>query len=341
MVTNAERWTLVPYAEIRAAASEALRRADVLAADAELLAEWFLDSDLGGVPSHGLRLLPQLIERIEVGATNPQPKPRIDAGRGAVLGVDGDNGPGPLVATWAMGRAIETTAEHGCAVVGVRNTHHLGALAYLVRMATDRRMIAFATQNTRINMAPFGGSRAALGNNPIAWGLPIDGERAIILDMALSRRANGTIKLAKDYGTPLEEGIALDEEGRPTTDPERALRGALVPFGEHKGSAIAFIAGALSGVFTGANYGGHVPHPDDHGQARSLGVQLSLIDAAAILPWEDYVARMEDYVAFVHERGRGPDDPALRLPGERHTINRMNALRDGVPVDERVLKLLT
>jgi len=151
--------------------------------------------------------------------------------------------------------------------------------------------------------------------------------------MALSRRANGTIKLAKDYGTPLEEGIALDEEGRPTTDPERALRGALLPFGEHKGSAVAFIAGALSGVLTGANYGGHVPHPDDHSRARSLGVHLSLVDAAAILPWEDYVA-------FIHEHGRGPDDPALRLPGERHTINRINALRDGVPVDERVLKLL-
>lgn len=335
-----EGWTTLPYGEALRLATSALCKAGMESEAASLVSEWFLDSDLGGVPSHGLRLLPQLIERIGVGATNPRPEPRIVGGRGAVLTIDGDNGPGPLVAAWAMDRGLEAAEVNGCAVVGVRNTHHLGALAYLVRRATSRRMVAFVTQNTRINMAPYGGSRKALGNNPVGWGVPIDDDRAVVLDMALSRRANGTIKIAKDHGMPLEDGIALDEDGQPTIDPERALRGALVAFGEHKGSAIALIAGALSGVLTGANYGGHVPHPDDHTRPRSLGVHLALIDVTAMLPWEDYVPRMRDYVDFVRTEGTN-DGEFLRLPGERHALNRRDALRDGVTVDTSVLLMLS
>ena len=46
-------------------------------------------------------------------------------------------------------------------------------------------------------------------------------------------------------------GRASDASGEPTTDPESALAGAMLPFGGHKGSAIGTMIELLAGVMIG------------------------------------------------------------------------------------------
>lgn len=307
------------------------------------MAEWLIDSDLNGVRTHGLRLLPGYLDRARHGGINVNPEISIYGPRDALLTVDGDNGFGQVVATATMHAMIDRVRATGTVAATVHNSNHLGALSYLARLATAERLYVFACQNTRNNTVPFGGRRAGVGNNPLVWALPLDGDNAVVLDMACSESARGRLKLAKDRGESIDPRWAVDADGNPTTDPARALEGALLAFGGHKGSGIAFFSGALSGVLSGANFGTDLPAPDDFGSpVRSMGHFISVVDIEALMPWTDYLTRIEQYVS--EAKASGPADetggPVL-LPGERSHANRSQRRSAGVPVERRVMRLLT
>lgn len=323
-------------------AAATLRAAGLPDEHARWMADWLVDSDLNGVHTHGLRLLPTYLDRALNGGIAVQPRITMTSRRTAVLSVDGDNGFGQVVATATMRELIERAREVGAVTATVHNSNHLGALSYLARMATSERMFVFACQNTRNNTVPFGGRGPGLGNNPLVWAMPIDEDHSVVLDMACSETARGRLKLAQDRGESIELGWAVDEDGNPTTDPARALKGALMPFGRHKGSGIAFFSGAMSGVLSGANFGTGLPSPLDYGApVRSMGHFISVVDIEALLPWADYVPRMADYISQVRASvpAAGGETP-ISLPGERSAANRIRAAAEGVPVERRILRLL-
>lgn len=303
-------------------------------------ADWLIDSDLAGVASHGLRQLPRYVERIREGGTNPRPEMAIVRGRDAAFVVDGDNGLGPVVATWTMQHLVERAQRVGASTATVFHSNHLGALAYLARMAAAERMGVFGCQNTRRNTIVWGGTHPGLGNNPVMWGLPRADGRCAVLDIASSRMSQGAVKHAHNHGVALPEGMALDQNGQPTTDPAAALRGGLMPFGEHKGSGVAFFAGALAGVLTGANFGRAVPSPSDMTQPRSIGHFISLVDVTVLMDWDDYLDRFEAYVADVKTTGDGAFDETVRIPGERAEAQRERSRAEGILLEDSVVALL-
>ena len=83
--------------------------------------------------------------------------------------------------------------------------------------------------NTPGAMAPWGGSKALFGTNPIAFACPLAGRAPLVIDLSLSKVARGNVMTAKQRGEPIPEGWALDDEGKPTTDPGAALRGTMLP----------------------------------------------------------------------------------------------------------------
>ena len=103
-------------------------------------------------------------------------------------------------------------------------------------------------QRTPPMLAMPGFARAAIGHNPLAFGCPMPGSAPIVFDIACSVAARGHILLAAREGRPIPEGWALDEEGAPTTDTQRALRGMLLPVGGHKGIGIAMMVECLAGA---------------------------------------------------------------------------------------------
>jgi len=329
-----------PVADVRAKVVARLVADHVPEEHANWTADWLIDSDLTGVVSHGLRQLPRYVERMRNGGTNPQPEMTIVRGREAAFVVDGDNGLGPVVATWTMHRLIERARSVGASTATVFHSNHLGALAYLARLAAAERMAVFACQNTRRNTIVWGGRHAGLGNNPVMWGLPLANGASAVLDIASSRMAQGNVKHAENRGLTLPEGMALDEHGEPTTDPSAALRGGLMPFGEHKGSGIAFFAGALSGVLSGANFGRAVPNPSDFSQARSIGHYIAVVDVEALIDWDVYLERFDEYVTDVKTGPDGAVDAAVRVPGERAHAQRQQAEADGILVEDAVAALL-
>ena len=119
--------------------------------------------------------------------------------------------------------------------------------------------IHFVNVISRPVVAPWGGGDGRFGTNPCCIGVPLAGEDPFVLDFATSRVAQGKMRVAHNEGRRVEPGHLIDEHGRPTTDPgvvvvpqSHGLFGALMTFGEHKGSGLALVCELLAGAVIGS-----------------------------------------------------------------------------------------
>jgi LDH2 family malate/lactate/ureidoglycolate dehydrogenase len=303
--------------------------------DAAEVVRALLDADMCRIRTHGLRLLPSYLGRLQAGALNPEPNITIEHRDRAISVIDGDDGFGQVVARYALDHGMELVETHGVAVVTVRHSNHLGALGYLTGLAASRGTFAFIGQNTRDNTVPAGGVRAGVGNNPFSLALPTGFGPPMVLDISCSIAAKNTLYRAAERDEPIPEGIAIDENGHPTTDAHAALRGAMLAFGGHKGAGLAMLIGALSAILPGANVGPGVPGPDDYSRERGLGHFILLMDTADLPAQPTYAARMRTYIDDIKRAG-----PDVRYPGERSAANREDAMRSGVLLPAYVISRL-
>ena len=213
-----------------------------------------MQAELRGVGSHGVVRLPVHVNRIQSGVVKANPDIQVEPRFAAVALVDGDNGLGPVVGIRAMDEAIRLADTAGIGYTGVRASNHFGAASFYVERAVRRNLIGCAISNAPPNMAAFGGRERFLGTNPFSVGIPAGQQPPLIFDASSSVVARGKIIVAAHRNLPIPEGWAIDPDGRPTTDAQAALAGAVLPFGGPKGSAISFIIDIISGVLTGASF---------------------------------------------------------------------------------------
>ena len=168
-----------------------LERLDVPAAGAREVAGCLIKAELRGVDSHGMVRLPVYARRIQAGVVKARPDVRLVPAGSAAAVIDGDNGPGPVVAARAMEAAIDLAQKHGTGFVGVRHSNHFGPAGYYVEKAINQGCIGMAISNAPPNMAPFGGKTRFLGTNPMAIGIPAGREDPLIFDASTSVVARG------------------------------------------------------------------------------------------------------------------------------------------------------
>jgi LDH2 family malate/lactate/ureidoglycolate dehydrogenase len=323
----------VDPAALRAIVGEVFGRCGMGEADAALLADSLVFADLGGVHSHGVLRVPEYVAKLAVGGVNPRGRPRVVRDDGACLVVDGDNSMGQIGLSFAMEQAMARAETTGLAAVSVRGSNHCGALGYFATMALPREMIGLATTNALPTMAPWGGAERILGINPLAVALPARTELPIVYDAAFSGSAHGKIRVYQQKGLRLPEGWALDQEGRPTTDPAAALAGLLLPIGGFKGAGLALIMGVLSSLLSGAAFGtelgdmeaGPKPGRDGH---FALAIRIS-----AFADVEEFKNRVDRIIRQIHQSRRAPGVERLYVPGEIEALNRQANERDGIPLN--------
>jgi len=311
-------------------------------ADAVVVADQLLETERAGVRTHGLIRVQEYCDQIDSGSIDPAAVCTIDPSRFAgVVGVDGANALGPVVARFALEHAMQAADRAGLAVAVARGANHLGALGVIARAAAEAGYVCMLTQSTFPTVAPWGGAEPVLGNNPFAWALPGGHQRGpIVLDIACSAVSRGRLKAAAAAGDPIPAAWALDASGRPTTDPVAALAGILLPFGEHKGSGLSVVLGALSGVLAGAAFGAGVPRPTP-GAARDVGFWLLLVKVDALLPVVDYRRRIDEYAdQIAGSAASATAAQGVRLPGERMTAD-LVAHRSTVQVTSTTWDMVT
>jgi LDH2 family malate/lactate/ureidoglycolate dehydrogenase len=307
--------------------------------DAEVVAGVLIDTSLEGIDTHGISRLPIYLSRVRNGRINARPRITVERS-GAVAVVDGDNGLGQLVAVRSMEVAINLAAEYGVGFVATRRSNHFGAASYYCKMAARRQMIGMAFTNSPPGIPPWGGRKPYFGTNPVAFAFPTD-KHPVVVDMSSSTVARGNIILAAKEGREIPSGWAIDADGRPTTDPGKALEGAVLPVGGAKGYALALAVEVMSGIISGSAYGPEVGWIyDDSLEPVNIGHSFIAIDISRLMPVETFHERMADMIRGIKAVPLAEGFERIFIPGERRQIKAQARMNEGIPVSENLLKEL-
>lgn len=319
-------------------AAEMFRTVGMSDEDANLIAGDLVKANLRGVDSHGISRIPMYLERLRQGLVNPRPAVKVTKVAGAVAHVDGDNGMGFVPSHVAMNTACDIAAEMGIGLVGVHRSTHFGMGASYALRAIERGFISMIFTNSSPAIAMWGGRTAFLGASPIAAGIPGGKHPPYVMDMAMTVIARGKIRLAAMKGDPIPEGLALDLEGNPTTDAAKAFEGVCLPFGGVKGSVLGTLMDLMSGVLTGANFGGDVKSLYfDHSEPQNVGHLFFAIKPDLFMSLTDFGTRMDTFYERIKDLPRAAGVDEIMLPGEPEQRREMQRRRDGVPVTANVV----
>lgn len=307
--------------------------------DATVCAARMTDADLRGVDTHGIFRLPHYCQRIRAGGINLRPKVRPVRENAVTARVDGDNGMGHVVVTYATELAIQKAAETGLAWVGTFNGNHAGAAAAYTTMALAHDMICmYMTVANGNHMPPWGGVEPILGTNPISVAIPAGEEPPIVLDMATTVTSHGKVKLAAQKGESIPVGWMVDRKGQPLTDPKRAAEGFLLPIGTYKGYGLNVVIGMLAGVLNGAAFGRNVVDFNKDFVTRNNSGHMILAMAVDNFQTADTFKKEMDFVIRElreSERMEGVD--RIWLPGEIEYYRTRERLEKGIPLAPAVL----
>jgi LDH2 family malate/lactate/ureidoglycolate dehydrogenase len=300
-------------------------------ADAGIVAACLVRADLRGVDTHGLMRLPGYLDRLRRGLINANPKLEPKRVTPVAASLDGQDGFGFVVATRAMAEAIAIAETYGVGVVAVRRSTHFGMAAQYVLQAIEAGYMSLVFTNASPSMPPWGGREAMLGTSPFAAGAPGGREGPFVLDMSPAVAARGKIRRAERRGETIPEGYALDAEGRPTTDPSKALQGVVLPIGGPKGSGIAMLMDIFGGVISGAGFAGGVADQYKRfDMAQDVGHFFLAMKPDLFISADKYRARMDILVQRVHGSPRAEGFSEVLMPGEIEARQEAQRRREGL-----------
>ena len=233
--------------------NEVLKKVGADDASAQAATRAMLHASVHGVESHGIRLLPFYAKSIVTGLAKGKPNIKVTRPRPAVAHVDADNAMGHIACYRAMDEACAIAKDFGIGMAAVVNSTHFGAAGAYALAAADAGFIGMITANSGALVIPHGGRKAIHGTSPIALAAPNPNGDPFLLDMATSSIPWNKVLRYRTEGLELPNEVAVDGDGKFTTDPHKAK--ALAPLGGgdfgYKGAGLAGFAEIFGGVFTG------------------------------------------------------------------------------------------
>jgi (2R)-3-sulfolactate dehydrogenase (NADP+) len=228
---------------------------------------------------------------------------------------------------------IPTACELGVAALAVRNSYNCGVLGYHTHRLAKVGLLAIGFTNAPASIAPVGGHRPVVGTNPFSLAAPDDeGGAAVLIDQSASVIAKSEIMKRAREGLPIPPEWALDPDGRPTTDPEIALKGSMAPSGGYKGVGVALMVEIMAAAMTGATLGVNAsPFSGTTGGPPKTGQFFLAIDPGATSGGL-FAERLSALVAEIR------DQPGARVPGDGRKAARRRAERKGVTVNPATLE---
>jgi len=300
---------------------------------ARIVADVTVNADLKGFSSHGIGRFPQYIKGIEHGTIKTKGNIEIEEETVSTALINGNHLLGHFVTYKGMEIAIQKAKKTGIGLVGIHDSNHFGIAGYYSDMAIKKDMIGIVIANTEPAVAPLGGKEPILGTNPLAIGIPSN-KYYVSVDMATSASARGKLLEAARKGEDLPEGIALDSNGKPTTDPEKALKGSILPFGGHKGYALSFMIEILAGPLVKAATSKEVKGTVNPYDKCTKGDLLIAINPSKLVNIKDFKEQVDKFVEEVKSTGK------VLIPGDMEKMNMEKNLEEGIYIDSELLKQL-
>ena len=302
---------------------------------AGILAERIVDAQRDGPASHGLAMLPNYVSSVECQWANGSANPTWEMITPSLLSVDGDNGFAPVALTRSLDTFKGMVSQSGIAALLLRNSHHISAPRSDVQPLAAMGFVAITCITTRCWMVPWGGDRRILGTNPMAFACPRNDRPPIVWDQAASVMAISDIRIAAQKGEVFEQPIGLDSLGRPTCDAKLAAEtNTVLPFAQHKGSAIALMIEILAGALTHGHFSLEDESPRFPGAASANGGQIVIAIDPEVAYGEHFCERLEPLLAGFDSNG------SARIPGDGRFQRARDVTRDGVSVSPNLWKTL-
>ena len=308
--------------------------------DARLVADTLVQADLWGHQSHGVLRLGWYRDRIRNGVMTPVTEPEFEVDAGAVAVINGGDGVGQVLAHRACAEAVRRAKQHGIAAVGVHSSNHFGTCMYYTRLGALDGCVMVLTTNGGPAMAPWGGMEKIVGTNPWSVAAPAGKYPPLLVDMANTGVARGKIYLARNKRLPIPLGWALNRHGEPTTDPQEAIDGIILPMAEHKGYAIAVMVDMLSGVLTGSGFLSAVHSPYKTSEKSNCGHLMVAMNIEAFQALDKFQNRMEEFVEELKSVPTAPGHDEVFYPGEIEAANDVRNRREGLLLAEDTLASL-
>lgn len=308
--------------------------------EAELVADCLVRAEMRGIDTHGVYFLKLLSDRVDVHMIRIPTELKVVREDGTTSILDGGNGLGQVAAHRAMKMSIQKARELGIGLTLVRNTNHIGILAFYTLMAAEEGMVGIVMSNSAPSMSPWGGTEPFLGTNPISIAIPGSSRSPVVLDMSSSVVARGKIRRAQRMKESIPLGWALDETGTPTTDPVAALKGTLLPIGGPKGYGLALMIDALAGLLSGSRYGPEVKTFHQPLGPTGIGVFTTAIDIERFMPLHQFKALMTSYVGSIKKTKKVKNISQIYLPGEIELEKEEKSITEGIELDLVVVKSL-
>lgn len=323
----------INHEKLRQLAAKVFERAGCNSGEAGIIAKHLIEANLTGHDSHGVIRVSYYVQwlREQRVFANRHAEVVVKADSFAVL--NGQFGFGQVLGEEAVAIGIEMAKKNNIAVVGLKNSGHLGRIGDWAEMAGEAGLISIHFVNGNgyaILAAPFGGIDKRLSSNPICIGIPRGAWPMILLDMATCKVSQGKIMIAKNQGEELPEDSILDANGKPTRDPN--LFGAILPLSPgHKGYGLSLMCEILAGALTGGDTS-HINSPT----VRCIGNgMLSIyIDQKRFGDNNKFLAEIDKLTAWIKASPTATPDGEILLPGEPEYRTRKERLENGIPLDE-------
>ncbi len=304
--------------------------------EADHVAVSLVEANLRGHDSHGIGMVPRYIGAVLDGGLRPNQQLRHTFDAITMLGFDANRGYGQVLGEAAMQLAIERARDLGTCVLSLANAHHLGRIGQYAELAVAAGFVSINFVNVLSTpvVAPWGGSDARYGTNPVCIGIPLPGQEPFVFDAATTAVAQGKLRVAHNRHEEVKPGLLLDDRGRPTTDPRYAVidpRGAMMPFGEHKGYGLAVACELLGGALTASG----TENGKSRGDSRVTNGMLSIvIDPARMGERDAFARQVQGYLDWMRASPVREGFDRVRIAGDPERESRAERLVSGIPVDE-------
>ena len=302
---------------------------------AMIVADSLVNAEAKGVRTHGIMRLGSYLDSIKASSITPDARPTVISRKGSIINMTGNSGFGIYSAYIAANESMRVSGEMGISMVGLRNIHHVGMLEYITDTCATNGFIAIAMSNGHPTVSAPDGKTRIIGTNPVSISVPSLNVN-FNLDFAISKTSFGTVRKSVLGRTRLEEGVAVDSSGNPTTDPLEAMNGSLIPFGGYKGFGIGLAVDLLAGILTGSAAGTEVVTWNELGKRWNNGFVIITINPDFFRNVGDFRDEVNRYFLKFKEIS-----PNASVPGEKRHSALLDSIKNGILMDETQMNTLT
>lgn len=339
------RVVTVPHATLQRYSAAIFEAAGCASDEAARIPRHLLSANLAGHDSHGVIRVPRYVQWLQEGKVRAGQVPTVLHETATHAVVDGNLGFGQTIGPLAVDLGIGKARAAGLCVVALRNSGHIGRIGDWAERAAEAGLVSIHFVNVGMGeiVAPFGGTQRRFGTNPLCIGVPQPDGPPLLLDFATSVVAEGKVLVASNGGKPIPGDALVTADGRLSSDPADFYgpiegthirdpgngTGAIRAFGDHKGSAIAFMCEILAGCLAGSPTAGPLP---DGKRGEIVNGMLSIYLDPTHFGAAGFAQTAREFAEYV--RATAPIDAArpVLVPGDVEARLRAERLRDGIPL---------